>query len=318
MDTPTSPAPASPSSLSLESCLLQLASGTFSYNQLAAFSDLCREGLKKVEAVWPEIDDATRRRLIAEAVELGAANVLYQFRRLHRLALHDPFAEIRQLAISGLWEDDSASLLVELLEIAREDESEDVRAAAVARLGDSLEELQDLDESPEYVERIAEFVTDLARDRSQAAIIQRRAIEAVGAVRQSPETRELIQDAWEHGDQSVEAGALIAMGRTYESRWRPVVRTALTSEDPELRFAAARALGGVGTSDDVPELAGLARDEDAEVRQSAITSLGEIGGQGAIRVLRNLADESDEPDRTAIEEALDYALLGVEPFRVAT
>jgi HEAT repeat protein len=256
MDTPTSPAPASPSSLSLESCLLQLASGTFSYNQLAAFSDLSREGLKKVEAVWPEIDDATRRRLIAEAVELGAANVLYQFRRLHRLALHDPFAEIRQLAISGLWEDDSASLLVELLEIAREDESEDVRAAAVARLGDSLEELQ---------------VTDLARDRSQAAIIQRRAIEAVGAVRQSPETRELIQDAWEHGDQSVEAGALIAMGRTYESRWRPVVRTALTSEDPELRFAAARALGGVGTSDDVPELAGLARDEDAEVRQSAIT-----------------------------------------------
>ena len=41
----------------------------------------------------------------------------------------------------------------------------------------------------------------------------RRAIEAIGALDQTEETRSLIRAAWEHGDQTLEAGALTAMGR---------------------------------------------------------------------------------------------------------
>jgi HEAT repeat protein len=316
MDTPTShQPPANQSGLSLDACLSQLAAGTFSYGQLSAFSDLSRDGVRKVAATWPSIEHANRRRLIAEAIELGEENVQYQFIRLYRLALHDEAADIRQLAISGLWEDDSASLLDELLDVARFDESTDVRAAAIARLGDALEAAQQHNEDFDQLMRISEYVTQLAGDRTQPSIIQRRAIEALGAVQPTTVTRALIQEAWEHGDQTVEAGALIAMGRSYEGHWRPLVRSALSGDDPELRFAAAQALGGVGTTDDIAELAELTQDEDLEVRQAAIIAIGEIGGPGAIRVLRNLANEAEESDQDVIADALDLAQLSVDPIR---
>jgi HEAT repeat protein len=93
------------------------------------------------------------------------------------------------------------------------------------------------------------------------------------------------------------------------------VRSALSGDDPELRFAAAQALGGVGTTDDIAELAELTQDEDLEVRQAAIIAIGEIGGPGAIRVLRNLANEAEESDQDVIADALDLAQLSVDPIR---
>jgi HEAT repeat protein len=108
------------------------------------------------------------------------------------------------------------------------------------------------------------------------------------------------------------------MGRSLEARWRTIVRSALTSDDPEIRFEAARALGMIGTSDDVAELSELTLEEDTDVRQAAITALGEIGGPGAVRVLRNLAQRASEGDKEAVDDALDAALLANDPLRFPT
>lgn len=318
MDTPTSQAPTEEPPLSLEACLSQLAAGSFAYNQLPAFSDLTRDGVRRINETWAAIPPETRRRLIAEAIELAEENVQYQFGRLCRFALSDSSAEIRQLAISGLWEDETASLLDALLDLATNDPSEDVRAAAIARLGDRLVAIQDGGDHLEYVGPIAEIAQSAAKNHVGSTIIRRRAIEAIGALDQTDETRALIQDAWEHGDQTLEAGALVAMGRTHEQRWLPILRTAISSEDAELRFAAARALGQVGNADDVTVLAEVSLDDDTDVRLAAITALGEIGGPGAVRVLRNLAKDAPETDSIAIEAALDYALLGDDPLRMPT
>ena len=115
MDTPTSQAQANEPSISLNECLSQLAAGTFAYGQLPAFSDLSREGLRSVEGVWPSIDPVTRHRLIAEAIDLAEENVQYRFERLCRLALRDPDSEIRRLAVSGLWEVETSSMLYEMI-----------------------------------------------------------------------------------------------------------------------------------------------------------------------------------------------------------
>ena len=316
MDTPTSPAQANEPTIRLDECLSQLAAGTFAYGQLAAFSDLSRVRLRTVEAAWPTIDTATRHRLIAEAIELGDENVQYRFDRLCRLALHDRDAEIRRLAVTGLWEDETRSLLEEMIRVARSDDSIDVRAAAIALLGDALVRLADRDSEPDLVEQIGGLVLTYASDGREPAVIRRRAVEAVGALEQNERTRGTILDAYQHGDSTLEAGALVAMGRSLESRWRTIVRAALASEDPELRFEAARALGMIGTSDDVADLSELTLEEDTDVRQSAIAALGEIGGPGAIRVLRNLSRQANERDEEAIADALDAAQLGNDPLRI--
>jgi HEAT repeat protein len=315
MDIPTSQAQANEPSISLDECLSQLATGTFAFGQLAAFSDLSREKVRTVEEIWPTIDAVTRHRLIAEAIELADENVQYRFDRLCRLALHDEDAEIRRLAVTGLWEDETRSLLDEMIEIARDDDSIDVRAAAIALLGDALVRFGDDDSEPELVESIGELVLASAADDLEPAIVRRRAVEAVGALAQDDRTRETILGAYQHGDATLEAGALVAMGRSLESRWRSIVRAALPSEDPELRFEAARALGMIGTSDDVAELSELSLDEDTDVRHAAIAALGEIGGPGAIRVLRNLAQQAHDGDDDVINDALDAAQLGSDPLR---
>jgi HEAT repeat protein len=315
MDIPTSPAQANEPSISLEECLSQLAAGTFAFAQLAAFSDLSRENLRAVEMVWPTIDSATRHRLIAEAVDLADENVQYRFDRLCRLAVRDPDAEVRRLAVTGLWEDETRSLLEEMIDIARHDQSIDVRAAATALLGDALIRLQDDQSESDLVERIGDMVLKFAANDRETAIVRRRAVEAVGALKQDDCTREAILDAYQHGDATIEAGALVAMGRSLESRWRTIVRAALSSEDPEVRFEATRALGTIGTSDDVPNLSELTLEEDTDVRQAAIAALGEIGGPGAIRVLRNLSRQAHDGDEEAINDAVDAAQLGSDPLR---
>jgi HEAT repeat protein len=315
MDTPTSQAQTKPPSISLEACLSELATGTFTYSQLAAFSDLSRQGLRQVESAWPSIDPALRRRLIAEAIDLANENILYQFDRLCRFALSDPHPDVRQVALSGLWEDQTESLLNELLEIARSDESADVRAGAIDLLGNALPTLLEDDVATELVSQIGSLVCNFASDASLSTVIRRRAIEAVGYLEPTEQTRALILAAFQHGDQALEAGALAAMGRSLESRWRTVVRSLLTSEDPELRFESAQALGQIGTADDIAELSKLALDEDADVRSAVILALGEIGGPGAVRVLRNLLEVAADSDRETIQDALDAALLSSDPLR---
>ncbi len=273
MDTPTSQAQTNQPTLTLDECLSQLAAGTFAYGQLATFSDLPRDRMRRVAQAWPEIEHGIRRKLIAAAVDLGEDSVEYQFNRLFRLGLTDDESDIRQLAITGLWEDESTSLLEELIRVAVDDEAVDVRAAALVHLGDAIPRLIDSGDD-DLVERIGDLVLTLAEDADESAIIRRRAIEAIGGLEQTDETRELIHDSIDHGDQTLEAAALVAMGRSLESRWLSHVRGAIADDDPEIRYEASRALGAIGTSDDIALLAERTLDEDSDVRRAAVMALG--------------------------------------------
>jgi HEAT repeat protein len=94
------------------------------------------------------------------------------------------------------------------------------------------------------------------------------------------------------------------MGKTLDDRWVDILLTELESEDAEMRYEAARALGEIGDVLALPGLAAAAIDEDAEVRQEAIMALGLIGGQGPERVLRRLAESANAADLQAIADAL--------------
>lgn len=313
MDIPTSQAPADTPALPLDECLSELTAGTFSYGFLPALSDLSRDQVRLVERAWAGIPHELRRRLVGSALDLCEENVQYQFGRLFRIGMTDGEADVRQVSIAGLWEDDSRSLIRELIGVARSDDSADVRAAAVRHLADAIAGLTDEDD---LSERVGDLLLAIADDDSEPSVVRRRAIEGVGSLDQTEETRDIIREAFEHGDPALEAAALAAMGRSLESMWLSVVRAALPSEDPEIRYEASRALGQLGGADDVPALAERALDEDSDVRLAAVMALGDIGGPGAVRVLRNLADRTDNLDEEAIREALDAALLMNDPMRI--
>jgi HEAT repeat protein len=88
----------------------------------------------------------------------------------------------------------------------------------------------------------------------------------------------------------------------------------MESDDPQMRFEAARAAGEIEDKRAVPRLLRLLVDEDAEVKLAAIQSLGTIGGEQAIQALRFLTESEDPNVAEAAEEALAEAEFAESPL----
>ena len=229
-------------------------------------------------------------------------------------ALEDPDPVIRQLAIVDLWEDTGVDLPSIFVRMLRSDESDDVRAAAADALSAASDAIADGDAHLLDREDLIELFLELVEDPLESPLVRRRALGAVEAFAGDPRIPELIRLALDDDDQTVVAGAIYAMGRTSSARWVPELIEFMQSEDAELRFEAARASGLLGEADVVPELAELVYDPDSEVRSAALDALGSIGGPAAIRVLRQVEQDEDFDDPELVDEALDAALLTVNPL----
>src|SRR5258708_15932580 len=98
------------------------------------------------------------------------------------------------------------------------------------------------------------------------------------------------------------------MGGPANDRWLPDVLRELESDDPEMRFEAARAAGSLESPRAVVPLITILDDPDSEVRLAAIGALGEIGGDVARKALEQCARGKD----TAMREAADAAFGGAD------
>src|SRR5262249_52567290 len=150
-------------------------------------------------------------------------------------------------------------------------------------------------------------LTEAARSTNQSQLVRRRALESVAVFGEAADVDSLIEEAYGHDDIATRASAVFAMGRTYDRKWLPILIAEFESNDPELRFEAARASGEIGHDDAVIGLSTLIKDEDTDVRQAAITALGAIGSQSAIRVLRRHVDNCMPGDEELVLDALAEA-----------
>lgn len=300
--------PSRQNSVPLADALLAVSQGDFAHKVLAAFSDLDREKVGQLRRAWPVLELETRVRLIRALDELAEATVSYNFSRVYRVALGDPEASVRQLAIPALWEEESSELL-EMLFGMLEDESPDVRAQAARALGRYvvLAAAEELDEA--YEGRLYDSLYRLAADVHEHQLVRRYALESLASFGGRGPIVDLIREAYADEDQSVKAGALFAMGRSLDARWLNIVLSELKSDDPELRYEAARACGELGDNRAVEGLAALTNDTDTEVRFAAVASLGRIASPGASRVLRRLAERASGEDLQAIEDAIEQTEL---------
>jgi HEAT repeat protein len=298
----------------LADAFASVRSGDLSQTWLARFSDLSRDGARSFAREWAALPETVRVDVVRRFDDLSEDRVDLNFGRALRIALEDPSPAVRQLAIGGLWEDESEDLRDCLRRMMRDDPSPDVRSEAAAALVRFAQRAAAESPSSDAARELRDELMRVALSGASSYAEQRRALESLGPFAAEATIAEAIREAFASGDHGLQCSALRAMGLSGESHWLPVLLSELQSEEAELRFEAARSAGLLGSVDALPVLLEAAQDEDAEVRHTAINAIGQIGGRGAVRALERLAEDAGEADQELIEAALDEAGTMLEPF----
>lgn len=298
---------------SLIDALNALAHGDLSHTRVARLSDLSRRDLAEVSNFWPTIPDATRSDIVKRFETLAEERIDVNFRRVLHVALDDPSPVVRQLAITALWEDDSIRMRDRLLDLLANDASPDVRAEAARALERHAERAAVDEPDPDAASRILSALL-AAHDDDDAYIVQRRALESLGSFCNQERVVGTISDAFTSDDQGMHCSAIYAMGKSLQDRWLPEILQDLGSDEPEVRFEAARAAGALGSSDALPLLVEAGQDDDPEVRHAAIAAIGNVGGRAAQRALERLSEGASEADLEIIESTLEDVNELLDPF----
>jgi HEAT repeat protein len=241
--------------------------------------------------------------------------------------LEDKDAQVRSLALEGLWDYPMPELITPLFEIAMDDPSQEVRSKAIVTLGryiyegsmavydfdwGAMEELMREDELPEEdFLRVKDFLLQLVKDEGQPLDSRRFAIEALSFLNE-PEVQDLIEAAYAHPDVKMKLSAIFAMGRQGDQRWADTLLKELDSEVEELQYEAVRAAGEACLDKAAPRLEELALADDKDLQLEAIWALGKIGGESVSTFLYDLADDEDKEIREMAEAALEEVNLWSE------
>lgn len=275
-------------------------------------SGLTQSDMKQFAPVWSALTPAYRRKIMRAMIEISETDFEMDYRAVGMFALTDPDPVVREAAIEVLWEDESLELLSQLIAIATKDEIREVRAGAASALGRFvlLGELGDLPQ--DETRQVQNTVIALLNDPKEDTAVRRRALESIA--NSSHETvPESIRKAYYGDDPQMRISSVFAMGRSCDDQWSAAVLEEIESEDPEMRYEAARASGELELQEAVPLLSRLAAEDEREIQEVSVWALGEIGGREALRVLNSLAeiaeDDGDDELLDAIHEAIGNASL---------
>jgi HEAT repeat protein len=249
-----------------------------------------------------------------ELVEISEVNFEVYFDPVFLLALGDEDAEVRTVAINGLWEHEDPQLIGPLVHLLRTDETVGVRAAAATALGHFVY-LGAVEEIDQHQTLLAEeALLDTIHQGKEDVEVRRRAVESI-AFSSEPAVAQIIENAYYDENEKMQVSAIFAMGRSADSHWRPQVIVELDNENSEIRYEAARACGELEASEAVAKLVELIdEDPDLQVQEMAIWALGRIGGQAASEALEICLESEVEVISLAAEEALDELNLFSDSF----
>ncbi|MCU0493855.1 MAG: HEAT repeat domain-containing protein, partial [Chloroflexaceae bacterium] len=271
---------------------------------LKALADLDPRQTAEIWPTWQQIPEDRRLEVVQALVELGEDNIDLDFREFLFANLSDTDAEVRTLAVEGLWEDERSKVQARLIELLNDKET-DVRAAAAVSLSRFAHKAE-LGELPAaQAQTLRTALLQAMADPDQPGAVRRRLVEALGYFADSTEAQAEIGRAYAQPDQLMRESAVMAMGRSMRPTWFPYIQRELRSPSPAMRYEAARAVGELGEDGQelVNALLPLVDDDDDEVSLASIWSLGQVGGQHAKRVLQRLVRSKDDARRQAAEEA---------------
>lgn len=254
---------------------------------------------------WQRFSLERRRHIMRLLAELAEEQIQLDYRPVFRACLADQDAQIRVLAIEGLWEDDHEQMMDRLIQMLH-DPAGEVRAAALLSLARFAYRAEIGDLSLSAGQRLHDVLVEAATDPDQPFEVRRRAIEALGYFAESSAAQELVDRAYNTDDIYMRESAVLAMGRSMRRQWFPYILRELKSPSPSLRYEAARAVGEIGEDgrELLPALLPLVDDEDTEIALAAIWALGQVGGADARRILQRIARSRDEVRAQVAQDAL--------------
>ncbi|GAB4469638.1 MAG: HEAT repeat domain-containing protein [Anaerolineales bacterium] len=271
---------------------------------LYRLSDLSEQDLTEIKAFWNEIPVWRKQALMEDIEEMSENDPLLSYDNLSLFALSDTDARVRELAIRSLTYYEAPHFLDILLEMLENDQSAEVRAAAAFALGKFvfLGEIEEL-----ASERLREVEDRLIRvfTGKDTLNVRRSALEALG-YSSRPEVEGFVREAYYSGNRDLLASSLVAMGRSVNNEWTPLVEAMLDHEDPIVRYEAARAAGELEAVTCRSRLLELIDDPDLDVRLAAIWSLSQIGGEGVMEKFIDLYENTEDDDVfDLLEDAMD-------------
>jgi HEAT repeat protein len=295
---------------------IQGTQSKLSYPALYGLSGLEPEEREHLSQIWPDIELQQKIWVLQSLLEIAEASFLVDFASVFHLALEDEHAEVRRLAVQGLWEDRSWRWARILIRLVREDPSDAVRAAAAMALGSFVLDGELHEEAEAHSAQVCDALFDVLGRLSDAMEVRRRALESL-AYSSDSKVSALIEAAYESEELPMKVSALFAMGRSADPAWAPIILQELASGEAEMRYEATRACGELQVADAIPLLGALTQDHDREVQETAIWALGQIGGREARRLLEDCYELSDDSIHEAVEEALANMSLIDESFGLA-
>ncbi len=283
-------------------------------SRLARLSRISQAQQQELAQVWPYIGVEKRRALVRMLHDLMEDNLDLDFHPVFLVALEDEDAEVRAVAVRGLWEYEGWELIPKLLHLLEVDPATEVRAEAALTLGQFVLRYHLGHLREKHYRPIEEALRRAIERPHESPEVRARALEAMGPMGSLPWVREAIRTAFESGHRRLRLSAIHAMGRSADPRWLPLLLRELQSDDPEYRYEAALACGAIGDPKAVPHLAPLLEDEDMEACQAAIAALGQIGGQEAKDLLLPLQDHPSPAIREAVAAALAAIEFSADPL----
>lgn len=273
--------------------------------QLRALSEPSRETLTALLRLWPSIDPARRREMLAAMQQLEDGEAALDFHRVALTALRDPDAATRMLAVRGLREQDRAEYMRLLAAQLRDDPVPMVRAEIAKALGNYVLGLEFGLLADDDAETLTAALRDAVEDVEETDEVRGLALQSLGAW-SDESTAEMISDLYEVGSPLLRISAIKAMGRNASEGWLDLLIYHFDDEDADVRAAAAEAAGQLLLDEAVEPLVMLAtEDKDDDVQVAAIRALGEIGNDEVERVLTRWLKERRDPHiQDAIREAL--------------
>jgi len=273
----------------------------FAARYLYRLSALEAADLAALAPVWAGLSEERRLGVLEDSELLAESNTVMDFDALNQMALGDAAARVRTVAARGLWAAEDPNLIAPLVKVLREDKDTEVRAQAAATLGHFiyLGEVGDISAAA-YKTAEAALLDILHGDEDP--LIRRRALESMG-YSSRPEIAEMIEAAFEGGEEEEVSSALFAMGRSADERWGPQVIQSLADPNAEISREAARAAGELELSEARPALFDLLQDEESEVRLAAAWALSQIGGNGIAEALDEMIERAEDDDEIELLES---------------
>ncbi len=267
--------------------------------QARLLSGLGSREVERLVAVWPALADAERLNLLATLRRLAESDVLLDFDAVYEMAMDDPNADVRRLAIMGSLDDERPGTLARLLHLCGSDPDEMVRWAAADRLS-GFAYSAEVGKLPEESGReIEEVLLGRVQSETEGTAVRAAALASVGYLSTEPVRAEIRRALTREG---LRISAIRAIGHNCDPIWTGELIQQMGSPEASVRREAAVAAadyeGTVGT------LADLVDDSDTSVRMAAIASLGKIGGPEAREVLVYCYESQDPDIRHAAAKAM--------------